>query len=102
MDRVSESVILGVTITDRLSFDSHIDRICIKANQLNRSITYGYLYARSLSMLCHPPITTTARYPYLVHALICSRIGYGNAVYIGVSSTNTSKLQSILNAAARS
>src|SRR5688572_10373203 len=37
----------------------------------------------------------------LVHALICSRIDYGNAVYIGLSSTNRSKLQSILNAAAR-
>src|SRR5688572_1248896 len=37
----------------------------------------------------------------LVHALICSRIDFGNAVYIGLSSTNTSKLQSILNAAAR-
>ena len=31
--RVSESVILGVTISDRLSFDPHIDRICIKASQ---------------------------------------------------------------------
>ena len=37
----------------------------------------------------------------LVHALICARIDYGNAVYIGLSSTNAAKLQSILNAAAR-
>jgi len=36
----------------------------------------------------------------LVHALICVRVDYGNAVYIGLSSTNASKLQSVLNAAA--
>ena len=36
--RVVESVILGVTITDRLSFDPHIDRICIKA--ANRFMLY--------------------------------------------------------------
>jgi hypothetical protein len=37
----------------------------------------------------------------LVHALICTRVDFGNAVYIGLSSDNTHKLQSILNAAAR-
>src|SRR6218665_2221914 len=36
----------------------------------------------------------------LVYALICTRVDYGNAVYIGLSSTNSSKLQSVLNAAA--
>jgi hypothetical protein len=30
---VSELIILGVTITDRLSFDPHIDRICTKVSQ---------------------------------------------------------------------
>ena len=36
-----------------------------------------------------------------MHALICARVDYGNVVYISLSSTNASKLQSVLNAAAR-
>ena len=32
--------------------------------------------------------------------MICARVVYGNAVYIGLSSTEASKLQSVLNAAA--
>ena len=37
----------------------------------------------------------------LIHALICTRVDFGNAAYIGLSASNTHKLQSILNAAAR-
>ena len=33
--------------------------------------------------------------------MICTRVDFGNALYIGLSCSNTHKLQSILNAAAR-
>ena len=49
----------------------------------------------------HPTINPFACYiTILVHALICSRDVYGNAVYKDLSSTNTSKLQADLNAVA--
>jgi len=46
-----------------------------------------------------PPITPFA-ITILVHPLICTRVDYGNAVYTGLSSTNASKLQAFLIAAA--
>ena len=36
----------------------------------------------------------------IVHALICTRVDSGNSIFAGLSSLNTSKLQSILNSAA--
>ena len=65
-------------------------------NNVSRSCFYYLRQLRAIrqSLPLHAIIT-------LVHALICARIDYGYAVYIGLSSTNTSKLQAILNAAAR-
>ena len=36
----------------------------------------------------------------LTHAMICTEVGFGNAAYIGLSSSKTLVLQYILNAAA--
>ena len=50
IERVAKSVILGVTITDRLNFDPHIDKICIKACQSLYAIRI--LIAHGLSGTC--------------------------------------------------
>ena len=72
-----------------LSFTGHV-------NSVSRSCFYHLRQLRSVrSSLSLHAITT------LVHALICTRVDFGNALYIGLSCSNTHKLQSILNAAAR-
>ena len=80
---------LGVVLDPTLSFTGHV-------NSVSRSCFYHLRQLRSVrSSLSLHAITT------LVHALICTRVDFGNALYIGLSCSNTHKLQSILNAAAR-
>ena len=67
-----------------------------QVNSVSRSCFYHLCQLRSIrSSLSLHAITT------LIHALICTRVDFGNAAYIGLSASNTHKLQSILNAAAR-
>src|SRR5688572_13424665 len=80
---------LGFILDPVLSVSDHV-------NIVSRSCFYYLRQLRAIRQSLPLHAITT-----LVHALIYSRIDYGNAVYIGLSSTNTSKLQSILNAAAR-
>ena len=80
---------LGFILDPVLSLSDHV-------NSVSRSCFYYLRQLRAIRQSLPLHAITT-----LVHALICSRIDYGNAVYIGLSSTNTSKLQAILNAAAR-
>src|SRR5688572_22967713 len=79
---------LGFILDPVLSLSDHV-------NSVSRSCFYYLRQLRAIRQSLPLHAITT-----LVHALICSRIDYGNAVYIGLPSTNTSKLQSILNAAA--
>ena len=44
---------------------------------------------------------TTQAASALIHAFISSRIDFGNAIYSGLGSSLTLKLQSVLNASAR-
>ena len=80
---------LGITLDSTLSFTGHI-------NSVSRSCFYHLRQLRSIRRSLSLHAVTT-----LVHALICTRVDFGNALYIGLSSANTHKLQSILNAAAR-
>jgi hypothetical protein len=80
---------LGFILDPVLSLSDHV-------NSVSRSCFYYLRQLRAIRQSLPLHAITT-----LVHALICARIDYGNAVYIGLSSTNTSKLQAILNAAAR-
>ena len=80
---------LGIILDPTLSFMQ-------QANSVSRSCFYHLRQLRSIrSSLSTHAITI------LVHALICTRVDFGNAVYIGLSASNTYKFQSILNAAAR-
>jgi len=80
---------LGITLDPTISFTDQV-------NSVSRSCFYHLRQLRSIrSSLSLHAITT------LTHALICTRVDFGNAVYIGLSSCNTHKLQSVLNAAAR-
>ena len=72
--RVVESVILGVTITDRLSFDRHIDRISIKARQSLYAIRI--LIAHGLSGTC---LHDVVRATLLARLLYASPAWYGFA-----------------------
>ena len=80
---------LGIVVDPSLSFTDQV-------NSVSRSCFYHLRQLRSIrSSLSLHAITT------LIHALICTRVDFGNAAYIGLSASNTHKLQSILNAAAR-
>src|ERR1043165_9167987 len=79
---------LGIVLDPSLSFTDQV-------NSVSRSCFYHLRQLRSIrSSLSLHAITT------LIHALICTRVDFGNAAYIGLSASNTHKLQSILNAAA--
>ena len=80
---------LGFILDPVLSLSDH-------ASSVSRSCFYYLLQLRAIRQSLPLHAITI-----LVHALICTRIDYGNAVYIGLSSTNASKLQAIRNAAAR-
>ena len=80
---------LGIVLDPSLSFTDQVKSV-------SRSCFYHLRQLRSIrSSLSLHAITT------LIHALICTRVDFGNAAYIGLSASNTHKLQSILNAAAR-
>src|SRR5688572_13917248 len=79
---------LGFILDPVLSLSDHV-------NSVSRSCVYYLCQLRAIRQSLPLHAITT-----LVHALICARIDYGNAAYIGHSYTNTSKLQAILNAPA--
>jgi hypothetical protein len=80
---------LGFVLDPELSLSKHV-------NTVSRSCFY---YLRQIRVIRQSlPLHAIKT---LVHALICTRVDYGNAIYIGLSSANALKLQSILNAAAR-
>ena len=80
---------LGFTLDPILSLTDHVNRI-------SRTCFY---HLRQLRTIRHSLSLQAVK--ALVHALICSRVDFGNSAYAGLSSLNLSKLQSILNAAAR-
>src|SRR6218665_950084 len=71
------------------------------SDSVNSVSRFCFYYLRPT--LSNPTITPFACYrlTILVPALICARVDYGNEVYVGLSSTNASKLQFVLNAAVR-
>src|SRR6218665_2263651 len=75
--------------------DFSLDLVLSHVNNVTRSC-FCYLRQLLLSRQSPPLHAITI----LVHTLICTRVDYGNAVYIGLSSTNASKFQSVLTAAA--
>ena len=75
----------GVTLDPVLSFSGHV--ICI-----SRTCLY---HLHQICTIRHAANTH-------VHALICTRVDFGNSIYAGLSSLNFSKLQSILNASTHS
>jgi len=80
---------LGFVLDPLLTLSNHV-------NNLSRSCFYYLRQLRAIRKSLPMHAITT-----LVHALICSRIDHGNALFIGLSSVNISKLQTVLNAAAR-
>ena len=80
---------LGVVLDQELTMSAHI-------NNVSRSCFYHLRQLRTIRRsLPNHAIRT------LVQALICTRIDFGNAIFAGLSVANLSKLQSILNSAAR-
>src|SRR5678815_5274079 len=80
---------LGVSLDPVLSFSDHVNRI-------SRTCLYHLRQIRTVRHSLSPHAVNT-----LVHALICTRVDFGNSIFAGLSSLNLSKLQSILNASAR-
>jgi len=80
---------LGITLDPVLSLSDHVNRI-------SRTCLYHLRQIRTIRHSLSPHAVNT-----LVHALICTRVDFGNSIFAGLSSLNLSKLQSILNASAR-
>jgi hypothetical protein len=80
---------LGFTLDPVLSFSDHVNRV-------SRTCLYHLRQLRTIRHSLSPQAVKA-----LVHALICSRVDFGNSAYAGLSLLNLSKLQTILNAAAR-
>src|ERR1700733_13997152 len=80
---------LGVVQDQELTMSAHI-------NNLSRSCFY---HLRQLRTIRHSLPNHAIR--TLIQALICTRLDFGNAVFAGLSVANLSKLQSVLNSAAR-
>ena len=83
------AVNLGVTMDNELNMCEHISSICKRCYQGLRMISRIRRYFDKDSMKT------------LVQCLIVSRIDYGNVLLYGVNSKELSKLQRVLNAAAR-
>jgi hypothetical protein len=80
---------LGIIFDQALNMKSHIKYLCKNANFHLRNIGAIRKYITKDSSI------------QLVHALITSRLDYGNSLLFGVPDTYLSKLQRILNTAAR-
>src|SRR6188768_1454664 len=70
IERVQEMVILGVTISDRIGFGAHMDKICCKARKsmfaLCVLVTHGYHGERLFA---------------IVRATILARLRYASSVW---------------------
>lgn len=88
IERVKSLKILGITFTEHLAWNAHV----------NKSAETAYFSLRSLNLL--------KRYtPYnirknLVEALVLSRIDYGNAIFSNIPAYLIKQLQRVQNAAA--
>src|SRR5688572_8005347 len=80
---------LGVTLDSNLTFKEHL-------STLTRSCFYHLRRLRAIRRSVSVHVFTT-----IVHAFVCSRIDYCNALYAGLPKVRLSTLQSVLNSAAR-
>ena len=80
---------LGIMIDCELTMSSQVSRMCKAA--------YYHLYAISKIRHC----LTTEACKIIVHALVISRLDYGNALLYGITEALMTKLQMVQNSAAR-
>ena len=80
---------IGVVIDDTMSMAVHVRRVCQVA----------YCHIRSIAKI--RKCLTTAACKTIVHALVMSRVDYGNALLFGLPEMQLHKLQMIQNSAAR-
>ena len=80
---------LGIMIDCELTMSSQVSRMCKAA--------YYHLYAISKIRHC----LTTEACKKIVHALVISRLDYGNALLYGITEALMTKLQMVQNSAAR-
>ena len=80
---------IGVVIDDTMSMAVHVRRVCQVA----------YWHIRSIAKI--RKCLTTAACKTIVHALVMSRVDYGNALLFGLPEMQLHKLQMIQNSAAR-
>ena len=78
-----------MTLDQELTFSEQVRNVC-------RTCFYHLRQIRSVRRSLTTKAATT-----LMHAFICTRVDYGNAVYAGLTLSRISQLQSVLNAAAR-
>ena len=80
---------IGVVIDDTMSMAVHVSRVC--------QVTYCQIRSIAKIRKC----LTTAACKTIVHALVMSRVDYGNALLFGLPEMLLHKLQMIQNSAAR-
>ena len=80
---------IGVVIDDTMSMAVHVSRVC--------QITYCQIRSIAKIRKC----LTTAACKTIVHALVMSRVDYGNALLFGLPEMLLHKLQTIQNSEAR-
>ena len=80
---------IGVVIDDTMSMAVHVSRVC--------QVTYCQIRCIAKIRKC----LTTAACKTIVHALVMSRVDYGNALLFGLPEMLLHKLQMIQNSAAR-
>ena len=80
---------LGSYIDDKLSMNSHINRVC------NTSFYYLHNITRIRKHLSRDSSET------LIHAFVSSRLDYGNNLLYGLPRVQINKIQRVQNAAAR-
>ena len=80
---------IGVVIDDTMSMAVHVSRVC--------QVTYCQIRSIAKIRKC----LTTAACKTIVHALVMSRVYYGNALLFGLPEMLLHKLQMIQNSAAR-
>lgn len=80
---------VGIWLDEQLNLDSHINKVVSHSHKLLKDI--GKI--RNVISVKHTEM--------LVHAVISSRLDYGNSMFFNMSKSNTYKLQKVQNAAAR-
>lgn len=80
---------LGVTLDEKLTFNSHIAAVCKNA----------YFHMRALRHI--RPVLTREMATSIAVAIVQSRLDYANSILYGISSHNIAKLQRVQNMAAR-